>query len=302
MGITMRRAWGLWILGLALVGFGTVAGCLSDEDAGSGSGGTGGNGDGTGGAEGGADPGAGTGGAGPSSGGGAGNAATGGVPSDTVCAVPIVLASSTPGIATFDNYDGGADLDTWSFALGGDSSTGVYSGPFGYGDDAGGMPEQFTMVDGHDSTYALSIADTLAEEYGGGMGLWLSECLDASALSGVSFWVRGSGPMGTARVSLLMGPTTPSSGGESIGTCPGDEETCLHPTYTFPLDDDWTQIEVAWGDFELGNANGLDVTPDGSDIWQIQFDVGLEWVPDDEGVYQPTPAGYEFQLDDLAFY
>ena len=98
--------------------------------------------------------------------GGSGGSGGGGT-STGKCAVAIPLDSSTPGIATFDDYDGSADLSTWSFPLGGDAARGVFAGPFGYGDETTGQPEAFAMVDGNDSTYALSISDSDSQEYGG---------------------------------------------------------------------------------------------------------------------------------------
>lgn len=226
-------------------------------------------------------------------------------PATGKCATKVTLASSTPGIADFDAYDGTADLDTWSFALGGDSATGVYSGPFSYGDETTGDPEEFGMVDGNESTYAYSISDTLAEEYGGGLGLWLSACVDASVFDGISFWVRGLAPTGEAKFTVLTGETTavePTAADGPVGSCDFPEAECIHPTYTFPVTDTWTEVRVPWAAMMPGSAGGTPITADGSNVWQIQFDVGVEWVPDDAGVYQPTPAPYEFAVDSLTFY
>ena len=155
---TFRGISRLWFLGFALLGLGSV-GCISDdsdpnedEDAGGGSGGANGGSSGSAGT---------TGGTGATTGGtGTGGSSGGAV---TVCSSPIVLPSSKPSIATFDEYDGATSLATWSFSLGGDSSSGVLAGTFGYGDHtdgASGQPEVFAMVDGNDSMYALSISDT----------------------------------------------------------------------------------------------------------------------------------------------
>jgi hypothetical protein len=234
-----------------------------------------------------------------------GDSTTGSTPDSTACAAPITLASSTPGIADFELYDG-TDLPTWSFALGGDAATGVFSGPFRYGDDEGGFPETFEAVDGHDSTYALSISDTLAEEYGGGMGLWLSNCVNASAFAGISFWVRGDAPAGEAKFSLLMEESTWEMA-DSVGTCAAaSEELCVHPSAMVTVSDEWTQIQLPWSAFTAGSTPAGAVTVDGTNIWQIQFDVGLEWIPDDpedeNSEYHPAPSGYEFALDDVTFY
>jgi hypothetical protein len=296
MDITWRRALGLAAAVAALVGLGQIAACTTDEGD-PGEDGSGGSSASTGG----------TGAAGtPSTSGDAGSTGTGGSssPSGTVCSSPIVLESATPGIADFEDYDGGADLSTWSFALGGDSSIGLYAGPFGYGDEPDGFPETFEMATGHDSTYALSISDTLADEYGGGMGLWISDCLDATAFSGISFWVRGNAPTGTAKLSLCMEETTsstPETADSQIGTCPGTTEECVHPSIEFevPSDGSWAEIQVPWGNLGRGSAAAQ---PDGRNIWQIQFDIGLEWVEGDGGEYVPVAAAYELVVDDLTFY
>lgn len=234
-----------------------------------------------------------------------GSAAGGSSTTGTACASPIVLAGDKPGIATFDDYEDGADLSKWSFALGSDSSTGVFAGPFGYGDRDTGKPEAFEMTEGYDSTYALSISDTMALEYGGGMGLWLSSCLDVKAFSGVSFWIRGNAPTGTSKFTLLMEEstaTTPATPTSKIGTCPGTDEECIHPTYDVPVTDTWTEIKIPWAEIKPGSANGEPVVPDGHNVWQLQFDVGLAWEADDAGVYHPIAGPYELAIDGVSFY
>jgi hypothetical protein len=307
MNTTFRGISRFWAAGFTLLLLGSLSACISDDGdqsdedetgGSSASGGTGGSSAGSGGTGGSS---AGTGGSSAGTGGGG--------PAGTACETPIVLDGSVASIATFDDYDGATGLDTWSFPFGGDAATGVFLGTFGYGDDEGGLPETFEMADGNDSTYALRIADTLAEEYGGGLGLWISGCLDATTFEGVSFWVRGNSPSGDAKFSLLMNETTADTEempGEKIGTCPGtdtgDLPTCVHPSYLFPVTDTWTQIEIAWNEFTAGNAVGTIVRPDGHNIWQFQVDVGLVWAEDDAGVYHPTPDEYEFEIDNVTFY
>src|SRR5690349_4083775 len=142
----------------ALVILGNLAGCTTDDG----------------------DPGAGTGGAGATGGGkatgggsstgGSGMGTGGGSTVGSVCASPLTLPAGAIGIADFDTYNG-SDLSMWNFPLGGDSALNIIAGPFGYGDRDNGKPETFEMAEGNDSKYALRINDTLAEKYGGGMGL-----------------------------------------------------------------------------------------------------------------------------------
>jgi len=231
-----------------------------------------------------------------------GGSATG---AGTVCASPVVVKADAPGIADFDNYDGATALSMWNFPLGGDKASSVLAGPFGYGDRENNAPETFEMAEGNDSKYSLRIADTMAEKFGGGEGLWLSACLDATALHGISFWVRGNAPKGESVMTLSMGETTPSTpakAGDKTGSCKGDAMTCIGPKFTFPVTDAWTEVKVAWADFNPGDAAGGGVTPDGRNITQVQFGVELNWVPDDAGVYAPVAAPYELAVDSLSFY
>ncbi len=296
METTYRRALGLAALAAVLVGLSQMAACTTDEDdpgpEADADASTGGNG---------AAGGSGVGDAGSTS--SAGNSAVG----NTVCANPAVLGSDSPGIADFEAYDG-TDISTWFFSLGGESSGGLLAGPFVYGDEPDGNPETSGILDGsgHDSTYALRIADTLAEEYGGGMGLWISACLDASAFSGISFWARGNAPTGNAVLTVMLEETTsstPATADSQIGTCPGTDadENCIHPSFTFEVTDTWTEIRVAWNRLSGGLAAGVAVPVDGHNIWQIQFDIGVEWVEGDPE-YLPVPAPYELVIDDLTFY
>lgn len=278
----------------ALMVLGNLAGCTTDDS----------------------DPGAGTGGAGATggtkaTGGGTstgGGSATGGAPTTgTACASPVMLQTTQSGITDFESYNGSA-LASWTFPLGGDSALMVLGGPFGYGDnDANNKPELFEMAEGHDSKYALHVSDTLADKYGGGMGTWLSACLDARKFKGVSFWARGSSPTTKGTFTLLMEetlPVTPATPDGKPGTCPGDSETCKHPSYKFPLSDEWTKVEVPWSMLAPGSAAGKSVTADGHNITQVQFAVELNWAPEspDSTVYVPTPAPYDLVVDDITFY
>lgn len=299
MSSTLKRVSGYLGVSVVLLGLGSLSACLSDKSSSdSSTGGDGSAGTSAGGSSAGSS--AETAGKSSSAGGGGSPAASG-----TVCATPIKLTTAKPGIADFDDYAAGTELAMWSFALGGDSATGVFAGPFGYGDRASGQPETFEMVDGYDSTYALGISDSMAVKYGGGMGLWLSDCVDASAFEGVSFWLRGNAPTGEAKLSLLMAATTsnaPAMAGAKLGTCVGTDEECLPPNVMVPVTDTWTEVKVAWKDVMPGSAAGEPVLADGHDLWQLQFDVGLAWVPDDAGVYQPTPSAYELAIDGVTFY
>jgi len=277
-----------------MFGVGGATGCTTDDD----------------------DPGVKTGGAGTSGGAGTtggagtgGNVGTGGMggtgTSTAACVSPYAVPAGSPVVFDFDAYDGVSDLGKWSAPLGGDPAAGVYAGPFSYGDRATGFPETFNAVEGQASKYALRIADTLAEKYGGGMGTWLSGCLNATQFAGFSFWVKGNLPMGKGTLTVSMMETlssTPAKAGDKVGTCTGTATTCVHPTYLFNVTDTWTKVQVPWSSFTAGSAAGTAVTPNGRNITQLQFGVGLNWVSDASGAYVPVPAPYELVVDTLAFY
>ncbi|HEX6277273.1 MAG TPA: hypothetical protein VFZ53_29730 [Polyangiaceae bacterium] len=314
-----------WITGLMLAGLGLGTACTTDDSdpadeetggsggaSGSSTGGSSNGGGSNGGSSNGGSSNGGSSNGGSSNGGSSnGGSATGGTSGSPAraCATPVVLPVSSPGIATFDEYDGSADLTTWSFPLGGDVAGGVLAGTFVYGDNApepNNTPETYEMVEGNDSEYALAISDTLAEEYGGGMGLWLSACLDARAFEGVSFWVRGNAPnMGTATMSLLMEETTPTTAskpGTCMGIDTGDAPTCVPPKATFMVGEEWAEVELTWAHFSAGKAETTPIVADGHNIWQLQYDIGLSWVDDGTGTYVPTAAPYELVIDGITFF
>ena len=273
----------------ALVGLGTSACTTSDSNSG-GSGGS--SSTATGGSAGGGGP----------TGGSSGTSPTG-----TACAKTKVVPLTKPIIANFDTYDGASDLTTWSFPFGGDSSSGIFGGVFGYGDRTGNLAEKFAMTTGHSAPYALEVADTMAKVYGGGLGFWISDCLNVTAYTGISFWVRGKAPTDSATLSVIMNETTPSKAtttGQKIGTCSGTGTTCVNPKFDVPVTDTWTLIKAPWSAFTPGKAAGTDVTVDGRNIWQIQFDIGLKFVPGATASdpYVPVPAPYDLVVDDMAFY
>ena len=137
---------------------------------------------------------------------------------------------------------------------------------------------------------------------------WISECLDATQFVGISFWVKGNAPTGQAKFSVNMRetqPITPSKAEYKTGTCTGtdtgDPPTCVHPSFTFTLTDTWQQIQAPWGDFTPGNANGTQVPVDGHNIWQLQFDIALNWAQGGDGGWAPVPAAYDLIVDSMTF-
>ena len=88
------------------------------------------------------------------------------------------------------------------------------------------------------------------------MGIWLSECLNATPFTGISFAVRGNAPTGEATISLVMEQTTMVA---NDGTCMGTDDDCVSPKFSFAVTDDWTEIEAPFSAFDAGTAAGTPV-------------------------------------------
>jgi hypothetical protein len=216
----------------------------------------------------------------------------------------ILTKITSPTIATFDNCTLGAITDTSPCSVAAIGATLLFGGTFAYNDGTGNPT--FSVVNGHAGN-AIGLTSTQnATAYGGGMGLWTNGCLNATSYSGVTFWTRGIAPnSGTASITLFWAattPVTPAVGVKYSGTCPGDLTTCTQPKYTFPVTDTWTQVHAKWADFKGGAAVGTPLTPDGGNLFQFQWDIGLLFTLDAAtNTYVPVPAPYELQLDDFAF-
>ncbi|HTA90582.1 MAG TPA: hypothetical protein VK745_13425, partial [Polyangiaceae bacterium] len=152
-----------------------------------------------------------TGGAGTPGSGGAsvgsmiGGAGASGAAATKLCATKVTAASTQ--IANFENYDGMSTIDKYGFAFGGptNGTAGVYAGAYGY---AGGTDVvSLAILAGHTGNYGLSESTTPATSWGQGLGFWMG-CVDASAYSGITFWVRGSVPTGVFSFGLNTENTT----------------------------------------------------------------------------------------------
>lgn len=207
-------------------------------------------------------------------------------------------------IASFDNCTLGAITETQGCSVAAIGATSLFGGTFSY-DDGTGNPA-FSVSDGQ-TGHAIGIASTQsASVYGGGIGIWTSGCVNASSYSGVTFWVRGIAPNdGTASMTLVWAattPATPPTGIKYSGTCTGDATTCIQPKFTFPVTDTWTQVHAKWSDFKGGMAVGDPMVPDGGNLIQFQWDIGLLFTLDPAtNAYVPVAAPYALELDEFAF-
>ncbi len=221
------------------------------------------------------------------------------------CAVKTAVVSAP--IINFEDYDGATAADEYSTAfnaLPGEPGA-VYVGPYFY-DDGTGTPFS-GIVAGNASNYGMSVSNPAANEWGGGMGLWLG-CVDATAYQGITFWVRGSTPPGTASVSLTTEDTSPPAEADPAGggTCIASADAeCAGPSAEINVTDAWTQIQLAWGDFDAGTGSaGAAVPASGDNITGIGFGANLSWIEDpaNPGTWIAVEGAYELVIDDIAFY
>ncbi len=225
-----------------------------------------------------------------------------------LCATKTTLMN--PVLINFETYDGTVAPDMFATAFGG-TAPGMgtaYAGPYSY-DDGSTIPTLAILAGRPPSNWAVSQTVTRASTWGMGGGIWMG-CADASAYKGISFWVRGSGPLNVFNVSLTMGRVTPpdSTNPAGGGTCTAAIDTCKGATKNdIPLTADWTQVSLLWSDFTPGMAGTTTVVPDGSDITGFGWGVPLQFqldptVPADAaGPYIAVPGDLVINIDDVAF-
>ena len=202
-----------------------------------------------------------------------------------LCASRVVIDAGSPLITDFEGLLLNPDFGV-SFEL---SEASVFAGTYRYADSTVHPENQiYAFVDGPSSATALSTSFIDSSEWGGGVGFWIDSCLDASAMSGISFWARGwaAGPLTFA----IGTPGTVTL--EYGGSCP-DEGPCVSPSVPITLTEAWTEYRIAWGDVSPGDAAGTPVPTNGAEI------IRLEWLlPGPQG----TPATLELVLDDVTFF
>jgi len=220
----------------------------------------------------------------------------------------------TPLIANFDGYNGTVEAAAFTFYFGSEApNSGVLAGLFAF-DDMTGTSVRLGIVAGRTGGWAASHQMLQASAWGGGMGLWF-DCVDASAFSGISFWVRGVTGAGTFSLTASFLPTTPPNATDARGggTCAGDPALCLNPALdAIPLTLDWTLIEIPWASFTPGQIGGAPFVPTGDELTGLTFGLPIAWGPDpsfvdnpndmtDMPVFLPLPSDIVFQVDDINF-
>ncbi|MBN1610762.1 MAG: hypothetical protein JW940_29295 [Polyangiaceae bacterium] len=228
---------------------------------------------------------------------GGGAAGSGGDVELKDCANKTVITRAE--IADFEDYDGTLPVDSWLFSFNAapEDEHAVLVEPFGFGDEDGTF--SCAMTEGNLSRYALGISDTEATTWGAGIGLAMS-CVDASRYTGIALSVRGTAPMGTALLMLMVQETLLP---ECTGTGVGIE--CIGPSIEFDVTDAWTPIRLPFAGFTEGTAAaGVAVPATGDNIEGFAISVVLEWGEDEAnpGEFIFLPAPVELVIDDVSFY
>ena len=304
-----KDSWMFWACAGALLSAVMVGGGCTTEDADADDESSGGADDGSGGTS------SGTGGSGDTTGDAGSN---GGEPSPT-CDNPPIDDGSNPLITDFEDV---AFVSDGFFGFAFTSEAGVYGGYYVYADaSVTGIPDDVTneemqhvyesstlvhhlppegrtgggvtaeIVAGPSSDRAFSVTLVGSDEWGGGMGFWMSGCPDVSVYSGITFWARSNVPGGTVTMSLMTADTLTPADHES-GQCAADSASPA----SVELDvssGDWTEFTLPWSDFIGGLCGIEEVDPSGANL------TGFEWSID--GTYG-TAEDLEFAIDDVGFY
>jgi len=231
---------------------------------------------------------------------GAGACSAGKCPAGKLCATELTVES--PLVTDFESYGPATPPETWSFSFNAPAGQplALYAGPYQFSDGTG--TQTLRMVGGNASNYALSISNTSASVWGGGLGFWMG-CLDASGFDGLAFDVRGNVPGGQASVSLAMQQTSApdDSDANAGGTCLSG---CQAPAQPFAVGAGWTRVLLPWSAFTPGSANQSAVPATGRDITGLSFSLALDWgeLAGTPGTYGPRASAYELAIDNLGFF
>ena len=225
-----------------------------------------------------------------------------------LCATKITVMNPT--LINFESYDGMVTADKFGTAFGGTAANmgTAYTGPYAYGD--GSVTPTLSILAGHppSSTWAVGETAMQARTWGMGGGFWMSNCANASAYKGISFWVRGSAPLNVFSFSLSMDSTTPPDPANAAGGGTCTSATCTPPTKAdIPLTADWTQVQIPWSDFAPGMNGATAVIPNGDNIVGLGWSVPLMFMLDPSaggdaaGPYVAVMGDLLINIDDVAF-
>lgn len=159
-----------------------------------------------------------------------------------------------------------------------------------YDDETTGTRQSSVSADplGNRDGLMLSVSGSGFSNWGSGFGAGLrwntTQCTyDASAYSGIQFWLRGSGQ---GRVTFQNTSVRPVALG---GDCPTDAACFDSHGVALTIPAEWTRVQLPFADFEQAGW-GTSVGPlDTSALYLLEFQFG-------------TNSEYSLWLDDVAFY
>jgi hypothetical protein len=145
------------------------------------------------------------------------------------------------------------------------------------------------------SNYAAHLTGSHLTDWGAGMGFGLKASgratYDASAVGGITFWMKGTARTG---VQLRLPATTPMS--NPPGTCTNGFDCDLHYHFSLGLPGDtWTEYRVPFAALRQGSRTGADgnFVP-GSVVWDPSQLVAIE--------FPVGSADFDLWIDDVRFY
>jgi hypothetical protein len=162
-----------------------------------------------------------------------GGTSTGGSTNVSLCDSPVRAAGVTPMLVTFEGW---TDQNLESFT----TADGFAGGMYQYVDSSGSSSLHVTF----NGYYSYAAATFRLMNYldGGGFGVAVERCYDASVYSGVGFWVFGS----PAPVTVSVGSEASIPVAEG-GTCA--QEPCPASTAPFTPGQFWRYVRFSWSDF-----------------------------------------------------
>jgi hypothetical protein len=219
---------------------------------------------------------------------------------------------SAPLIADFDDYSG-TDASSYTFYVSAAPPSEAVLGAIlhvGDGSDTSPGTGVITteMVTGQgDTGYALSIANTVASNWGGLLTFYFpfggttATCLDAREHVGLAFSIKGSSPSGRFGVNISMLDTVPPS---DHGLCSNPASSdCKDANIELTLPPDaatWKDVQLPWSAFTPGVGSATSCIPvTGQNILRIVIQPFMNYPPPN---YTFEPGAYAIAVDNLRFY
>lgn len=197
------------------------------------------------------------------------------------CTMKQTIVTGT--VIDFEGYDGTTLASEFQFNFNGDEAGNgaVYAGLWELSDLTGAYA--LSLISGAEgSTWAASASNDSAADWGGGFGIW-SGCMDASAFTGIQFWVNATTPAATAGLSMGIG---------------GDLQ--VSAKFNIAAAGEWTLVQLPFTSFASDPAGD---TTDGSSIGNFVFAAHMNYAQDAaSGEWLPQPGAFSVAVDNIGFY